>query len=146
MQRISPPYPNLSITLKTTGTNAAVGPPICTRDPPKSEMRKPAIPVCQHHRVIGIPYVSRPRAVHPRVAIAADYAMRCDVDHADRKVILFGCDDVLAVGAEECIVRDEKRLTCRKVARARKLPHQAPLRVDDDEPVIPLVGNQDISG
>jgi hypothetical protein len=42
VHRISPPYPNLSMTLNTTGTKAAVGPPICTREPPRSEMRKPA--------------------------------------------------------------------------------------------------------
>jgi hypothetical protein len=29
------------ITLKTTGMKAAVGPPICTRDPPRAEIRKP---------------------------------------------------------------------------------------------------------
>ena len=42
VHRISPPYPNLSMTLNTTGTKAAVGPPICTREPPRSDMRKPA--------------------------------------------------------------------------------------------------------
>ena len=36
------------MTLNTTGTNAAVGPPICTREPPSSEIRKPAtIAVCR---------------------------------------------------------------------------------------------------
>jgi len=30
------------MTLNTTGMKAAVGPPICTLEPPKKEMRKPA--------------------------------------------------------------------------------------------------------
>ena len=84
--------------------------------------------------------------MHAGVTVAADNPVRRDVDHTDRKVVFFRCDDVLAVGTEERIVRDEKGLTGRKVARTRELPHQAPLRVDDDEPVVPLVGNQEISG
>ena len=39
----SPEYPNFSITLKTMTANAPVGPPICTRLPPKKEMQNPAI-------------------------------------------------------------------------------------------------------
>ena len=36
------------MTPKTTGMKAAVGPPICTREPPSSEIRKPAmIAVCR---------------------------------------------------------------------------------------------------
>ncbi len=36
------------MTANTTGMKAAVGPPICTRDPPRAEIRKPAmIAVCR---------------------------------------------------------------------------------------------------
>ena len=41
VHRISPPYPNLSMTLNTTGINAAVGAPICTREPPSPRMTTP---------------------------------------------------------------------------------------------------------
>ena len=36
------------MTTNTTGMKAAVGPPICTREPPSAEIRKPAmIAVCR---------------------------------------------------------------------------------------------------
>ena len=36
------------MTLNTTGMNAAVGPPICTFEPPSAEIRKPAtMAVCK---------------------------------------------------------------------------------------------------
>src|SRR6185312_9706471 len=41
VHRISAPYPNLAMTLNTTGMNAAVGPPICTREPPSPRMTTP---------------------------------------------------------------------------------------------------------
>ncbi len=45
---IMPSYPWFAMTLNTTGMKAAVGPPICTREPPSSEIRKPAmIAVCR---------------------------------------------------------------------------------------------------
>src|SRR6185437_1389902 len=41
VHRIRAPYPNLAMTLNTTGMNAAVGPPICTREPPSPRMTTP---------------------------------------------------------------------------------------------------------
>ena len=38
----SPSTPYLSTIPETITTNAPVGPPICTREPPSSEIRKPA--------------------------------------------------------------------------------------------------------
>jgi hypothetical protein len=38
----SPSYPNSATTLATSTTKAPVGPPICTRLPPMSEIRAPA--------------------------------------------------------------------------------------------------------
>jgi hypothetical protein len=84
--------------------------------------------------------------MHSGVPIAADDSVRRDVDHAYRKVIFFGRNDVLAVRTEERVIWDQEGLTRCKVTRTRELPHQAPLRVYDYEPVVPLVGNQEIGG
>ena len=40
--RINPLKPCCAITLKITTTNAPVGPPIWTLEPPKNEIKKPA--------------------------------------------------------------------------------------------------------
>ena len=52
----------------------------------------------------------------------------------------------LPSGAEERVVWNEEGLTCRQITRTRELPYESPLRVDDDEPVVPLVGDQEIGG
>ena len=38
----NPETPNLAMMPATITTNAPVGPPICTRDPPSAEITKPA--------------------------------------------------------------------------------------------------------
>jgi hypothetical protein len=46
----SPSYPCCWTMPYTITTNAPVGPPICTRDPPSAEMRKPATMAVQRPR------------------------------------------------------------------------------------------------
>src|SRR5260370_33169426 len=54
--------------------------------------------------------------------------------------------DVLAVGGEERVVRLQERLAGREVTRPRELPSDPALRVDDQQPVVPVVGDEDVGG
>ena len=51
----------------------------------------------------------------------------------------------LAVGREERVVRHQERLARREVAGPRKLPSDPALRVDDQQPVVPVVGDEDVA-
>ncbi len=101
------------------------------------------VPIGQEHGVIGIPKLVRPGSRRTCNPVPPDDAPGRDVDDADDEIVLFGRDDLAAIGGEEGIIGNQKRLARSKVTRLRKPPENATLRVDDQEPVISLVRDQD---
>jgi hypothetical protein len=71
--------------------------------------------------------------------------VRGDVDHADDGVVLLGGDDVLAVRGEERVVGHLEGLAPGQVTGLRELPPDTALRVDDQEPVVVVVGDQHVT-
>ena len=102
-------------------------------------------PARHHHRVVGVGQMVVPVPRHTRRAVPVDDPVGGDVDHADDRVFLLGRDDVLAVGREERIVGQQEGLAVREVTAAGELPADPAMRVDDQEPVVPVVGDQDVT-
>ena len=64
------------------------------------------------------------------------------VEDRDDEVIFLGGDDPTSVRGEEGVVGHEEALPARQVAAAGEAPEDPSLRIDDDEPVVRLVGDQ----
>ncbi len=96
------------------------------------------VAVGQHHRVVGVVQLVRAEAGHAWGAVLADL-VGGDVDDADDVVVLFGRDDLGAVGSEERVVGDLEGLSSGQVTRLRELPSGPSLRVDDQQPIVEFV-------
>ncbi len=97
------------------------------------------------HGVVRVEQVIGPGAGYARHAVPVDDLAGGHGYHADDVVVFLGHDDVLAVGREERVVRHQERLAGREVAGPRKLPSDPALRVDDQQPVVPVVGDEDVA-
>jgi hypothetical protein len=103
-------------------------------------------PAGHHQRVIGVGRVVIPAARHAGRPVPVHDLVPGDVDHADDRVILFGRDDVLAVRREERVVRHQKALAVGEITAARELPPDPAVRVDDEQAVVLVVSDQDVTG
>ena len=100
----------------------------------------------QQHGVVGMIVVAGPRPWHSRMAILARYAAGRDVDHRDRIVLLPRGDDRPAVWGNECVVGMAECLAAPETAGAGELPADPPVRVNEQQALVFLVGDQHVAG
>ncbi len=116
------------------------------QDPAVLDVRGEQGPPRQQHRVIGIGGMIRGAAGYPGSPVPVNDCVCGDVDHADDGVVLLGGDDVPAVRGEEGVVRKLEGLPPGEIPRFGELPPDASLRVHDEQPVVPVVRDQDVPG
>src|SRR5580692_3010085 len=98
------------------------------------------------HRVVRVEQVVGTGAGDARHAVPVDDLAGGDGYHRDDVVVFLRGDDVPAVGREKRVVWLQERLAGREVPGARELPPDAALRVDNQQPVVVVVGDEDVGG
>jgi hypothetical protein len=96
--------------------------------------------------VIGVVEVGRPTAEDPGNAEQDAQAVRPDVDRHHIPVILLVGDQSPAPRLDERVVVEVQDAPGRDVRSGRIAPHDRPLGVDDEDPVVAAIGDQEVAG
>jgi hypothetical protein len=80
------------------------------------------------------------------MAVPAGDAAGRDVDHRDRLVLLLGGDDRPAVWGDERVIGRAEHLAAPEDTGAGEPPADPPVRVNQQQPPVVLIGDQHVTG
>jgi hypothetical protein len=103
-------------------------------------------PVGQDVRVVGPVQLVRASTLHAGRAVETRDGVCPDVDRDDVLVILLVRDERLPAGLDERVVVEDEPAALRPVGARRESPENPPVGVDEEDPVVATVGDQQGTG